>query len=96
MVSTDTIRRIQINTTTSGIDQATAGLGRLKGAEDGVVISSDKLTRSQLSVATQLDALQRRYDLAYRGAGELAKGRADARRCPARRASSRPSVRLRS
>jgi hypothetical protein len=67
------IRRVQIDATTRGVDEATAKLNKLAGAQDDLAIVSDRSTKAQLSMERALDRMQRQYDQAYRAQQALAK-----------------------
>ena len=67
------IRRVQIDATTRGVDEATAKLNKLAGAQDNLAVVSDRSTRAQLSMDRVLERMQRQYDQAYRAQQALAK-----------------------
>ena len=67
------IRRIQIDAMTKGVDDATAKLNKLAGAQDHLAVASDKSTKAQLSMERALERMQRQYDQAYRAQQALAK-----------------------
>lgn len=60
------IRRITTEARTVGVDQATASLRALAGAQEGVGVSSDRATRANLSVERSYEGLQRRLDAHHR------------------------------
>lgn len=72
-MQTDVIRRISIQATQQGVAEATAGLKNLSAAQDGVVSSSEKSTKSQLSVAAAYERQQRSLDVNYRSTQQFEK-----------------------
>lgn len=70
---TEVIRRISIQATQQGVAEATTGLNNLSVAQDGIVSSSEKMTKSQLSVANAYERQQRSLDIAYRSAQQFEK-----------------------
>ena len=69
----ETIRRITIRAITQGFDAAKSALLGLSGAQEKVSQSSEKTSRSQLSVANALDRQKRSLDLAYRAQQDYEK-----------------------
>ena len=67
------IRRVQIDATTRGVDEATAKLNKLAGAQGNLAVVSDRSTKAQLSMERALERMQRQYDQAYRAQQALAK-----------------------
>lgn len=70
---TEVIRRISIQATQQGVAEATTGLKNLSAAQDGIVSSSEKMTKSQLSVASAYERQQRSLDIAYRSTQQFEK-----------------------
>ena len=61
MVTRTEIRELDLRARLTGIDEAIDTLNRLAAAEEGVVITSEKMVRSDASVARSVNALQGRY-----------------------------------
>lgn len=61
MVSTAEVREIDIRYKATGVNETIETLNRLIRAEEGVVVVSDKIERSDASVARGLNAVQGRY-----------------------------------
>lgn len=67
------IRRIDIQATSTGVDQAAAALDKLGKAHDDVAVSSTKTERATLSLERSYDRIQRQFDATYRAEQQLAR-----------------------
>ncbi len=67
------IRRVDIEVTSSGADQATAQLDKLGKAHDDIAVASQSTERATLSLERRVESISRRFDLQYRAEQELAR-----------------------
>ena len=67
------IRRVEIQATSRGVDQVTAGLQKLGTAHDGISLASSKTERATLSLEKSYEKIQRRFDATYRAEQDLAR-----------------------
>jgi hypothetical protein len=81
MATVDTIRRITIQASTSGVDTATDSLNKLSGAQSGVAQTgatmatvTDTSASKQLSAQGAYDRLRTSIDSQYKSQQQLAKG----------------------
>src|SRR3954471_10991709 len=68
------VKRIRLQASTEGVDQAAASLNKLGAATDNVIRISDKSARSQLSVVGAYDRLRASTDAAFKQQQQFARG----------------------
>jgi hypothetical protein len=73
MAASDVVRKITIVGQTQGVDQATAALKGLAGAQDAVAVSSERATASQLSMQSKLNSIERSLDAEFRAQQQMAR-----------------------
>ncbi|OYW98391.1 MAG: hypothetical protein B7Z14_14990 [Bosea sp. 32-68-6] len=78
-----TVRRIDIQASTSGVPQATAALDKLGQAHTGVNVASQSTERATVSLERKVEAITRRFDLAARAEQDLARTERDLSRARA-------------
>lgn len=82
-INLNVIRNITVRGTTQGVDETTAKLNKLAGAQENVAQVSERSARSQLSVERALERIQRQFDASYRSAQQFAKVQSDLERARA-------------
>ncbi|UYO37491.1 hypothetical protein KQX62_12050 [Rhodopseudomonas palustris] len=76
----ETIRRIEIRGSTTGVDEATQSLKNLTTAQGNVAVVSETTSRATLSAASSLDRLKRQLDSGYSAQQQYTKGEATLQR----------------
>lgn len=67
------IRRVDIQATATGVDQATAALDKLGRAHDDIAVASQSTERATISLERRVESISRKFDLQYRAEQELAR-----------------------
>ncbi len=69
----EVIRRLSIESTTKGVDEATAKLKQLEAGYKGVTVEGQKSETATQSMEKRFASIQRQYDVNYRAVTALAK-----------------------